>query len=78
MKKMFLTLYLALSVLITVNCRTVPSEIELPPKPQREKLEEPKDIKDYAVIIAYYESLVSLWENWGDYVTHYYDKEKAK
>lgn len=40
----------------------------LPPKPQRQKLQSPEGLKDYALIIAYYEGLVQQWESWGNTV----------
>ena len=44
-------------------------EIELPPKPQRQELEPPTNLKECAEMIVYYESLVEEWETWGDTVT---------
>ena len=70
--KKFLTLLLVLSVLIIPSCRTTRTEenksIQLPPKPQRQKLENPETLKDYALIIVYYEGLVQQWESWGNTV----------
>ena len=33
--------------------------------PQRQELRKPESLKDYALIIVYYESLVQEWESWG-------------
>ena len=44
-------------------------EVLLPPKPQREELQQPTNLKECAEVIAYYESLVEEWESWGDTVT---------
>ena len=44
-------------------------EIKLPPKPQRQELKEPTNLKECAEIIVYYESLVEEWESWGETVT---------
>ena len=56
--------------LIMAGCRTVEVErkITLPPKPQRQELKNPENIKDMAEIISYYEHLVQEWENWADIV----------
>lgn len=54
------------------GCVTKPQvahEIKLPPKPQREELKEPKNLKDIAEMLNYYEHLVERWEEWGDTVT---------
>lgn len=48
-----------------VNDKTV----ILPPFPQRQKLETPETLKDYAYVILYYEALVQEWEAWGQTVT---------
>ena len=45
-----------------------PSSIVLPPKPERESIEMPATIADYAKVLAYYESLVERWEAWGEAV----------
>ena len=59
-------------MLIIPSCRTTRTEenknIQLPPKPQRQKLENPETLKDYALIIVYYEGLVQQWESWGNTV----------
>lgn len=46
-------------------------KIILPPKPQREYIEPPKNLQECGVVINYYKSLVELWEAWGE------DVEKA-
>lgn len=33
--------------------------------PQRKEIKAPETIKDYALIISYYENLVQEWELWG-------------
>lgn len=55
-------------MLTITGCRTtkVEKEIVLPPKPQREEKEAPKDLKDVAELLNYYEHLIELWENWGE------------
>ena len=54
--------------LIIQGCKTtkVEKEIILPPKPQRQELKAPQDLKDIAELLNYYEHLVQLWEEWGD------------
>ena len=66
--KKFIILLPILSVLTITGCRTtkVEKEIVLPPKPQREEKEAPKDLKDVAELLNYYEHLIELWENWGE------------
>lgn len=64
--------------LITTGCRTtkVEKEIILPPKPQRQELQAPQDLKDLADILNYYEHLVQQWEQWGDSVSKLIETEK--
>lgn len=52
------------------GCKTtkVEKEIILPPKPQRQELKAPQDLKDLADILNYYEHLVQQWEEWGSTV----------
>ena len=58
-----------LSVLTITGCRTTKViEIELPPKPAREEKEAPKDLKEVADLLNYYEHLVQQWEEWGSTV----------
>lgn len=56
---------------ITTGCVTKPkpNEILLPPKPERQEIQPPENLKDYAEIIIYYEYLVREWEAWGDAVS---------
>lgn len=57
-----------LLVLITTGCRTTKQkekEIVLPPKPVREEIEAPTDLKGVAELLNYYEHLVQQWEAWG-------------
>lgn len=66
-----------LLMLIINGCRTTKTEKEiiLPPKPQREILEAPKDLQDTAELLNYYEHLVELWEAWGERVEKLIDPE---
>jgi hypothetical protein len=41
-------------------------KIVLPPKPEREYVEPPKNISECAIVIDYYKTLVELWEAWGE------------
>lgn len=56
--------------LIITGCKTtkIEKEIVLPPKPQRQELKAPQDLKDLADILNYYEHLVEQWEQWGSTV----------
>ena len=56
--------------LIIQGCKTtkVEKEIILPPKPQRQELKAPQDLKDIADTLNYYEHLVEQWEEWGSTV----------
>ena len=62
--------------LIITGCKTtkVEKEIELPPKPQRQEQKAPEDLKDYALLLVYYEYLVEEWEAWGETVTAMIDE----
>jgi len=67
MRKLWIV-FLVLSMLIILGCRTVEyvyPEYELPSEPQREMLEQPETVQDLALIINYYDSLVSEWEQWA-------------
>lgn len=44
----------------------IENQIVLPPKPQRSEIKTPVELKDYALIIIYYENLVERWELWGE------------
>ena len=52
------------------GCRSLPKSepLTLPPTPQRQEITEPKNMKDFANIINYYEHLVEEWELWGQTV----------
>jgi hypothetical protein len=55
-------------LLITITgCKTtkVEKEIILPPKPQREEMEAPKDLKEVAELLNYYEHKLQEWEAWA-------------
>lgn len=41
-------------------------KITLPPKPQIEYVEPPKNLAECAIVINYYKTLVELWEAWGE------------
>ena len=60
------------------GCKTtkVEKEIILPPKPQRQELKAPQDLKDLADTLNYYEHLVQDWENWGERVEAILTEEK--
>jgi hypothetical protein len=77
MKKFIILLPTLLLITIT-GCRTtkVEKEIILPPKPQREEMEAPRTIEECAEVINYYNSLVKLWENWGERVEAILTEEK--
>lgn len=64
--------------LIITGCKTtkVEKEIILPPKPQRQELKAPQDLKDVADLLNYYEHLVEEWEAWGDTVTILTEEKK--
>jgi len=67
MKKLII-LFLILFLLIIPGCKTIEyvyPEYELPVEPEREVLEQPETIEDLALIINYYDSLVSEWEQWA-------------
>lgn len=59
-------------LLITSSCQTVKEsahrdEFTLPKRPERQTiLTDPRTGRDYAAIIAYYDSLVKEWESWAD------------
>lgn len=59
---------------IITGCRTVKTEkTKLPPKPERQIIETPVTLKDYAEIINYYDHLVQQWEEWGEAVEVLYN-----
>lgn len=57
---------------------TTKVDYTLPPKPQRTEQKKPETIKDYGKLVAYYEYLVQLWEQWGEDVTGIIEKENKK
>lgn len=60
------------------GCKTteIEKEIILPPKPQRQELKAPQDLKDLAELLNYYEHLVELWEEWSKSVDAILTEEK--
>ncbi len=67
MKKLIVLFLLLLTLTIT-GCKTVEyiyPDYELPVEPQREILQQPETLQDLALIINYYDSLVSKWEQWA-------------
>lgn len=56
----------------TTGCRTTKQKNELPPKPERQKIQAPQTLKDCAEIINYYEHLVEEWEAWSELVEEMY------
>lgn len=67
-----------LLILTISGCKTtkVEKEIVLPPKPVREEVEAPKDLKGIAELLNYYEHLVQQWEAWGTSVDTILTEEK--
>ena len=63
-------------MLTITGCRTTRIEIELPPKPQREEIETPKDLKGIAEDLNYYEHKLQEWEAWADSVEAILTEEK--
>ena len=57
-------------MLTITGCRTTKevNKIELPPKPAREEIEAPKDLKGITELLNYYEHKLQEWENWGERV----------
>lgn len=67
MKKLTVLLLILLTLTIT-GCKTIEyiyPEYELPVEPTREILQQPETLQDLALIINYYDSLVSKWEQWA-------------
>ena len=60
------------------GCKTteIEKEIILPPKPQRQELKAPQDLKDLADTLNYYEHLVQEYEVWADTVEAILTEEK--
>lgn len=62
---------MALLMLTILSCKSTKQsepEIILPPKPVRRELAPVESVKDLALTIVYYESLVQEWELWGETV----------
>jgi len=67
MRKLWIV-FLILFLLIIPGCKTIEyvyPDYELPAEPIREIIEDPETIEDLALIINYYDSLVSEWEQWS-------------
>ena len=77
MKKYTILLMILLPLTIQ-GCKTteIEKEIILPPKPQRQELKAPQDLKDLAELLNYYEHLVELWEEWSKSVDAILTEEK--
>lgn len=70
-----LIFFLILSSLIIQSCKTTEQvRPVLPPRPQREYIGQLGTIKDYVLVIAYYEFLVEEWETWGETVSAMIDE----
>lgn len=70
MKKLLMLLILLLSLIIT-GCKTTEIEkLSFPPKPQRQELRKPENIREMVAVIVYYEFLVEEWECWAETVEH--------
>ena len=69
-------------LILTISaCKTCPkteTKITLPPKPERSEIKKPETLKDYAMIIVYYEYLVQDWELWGQTVDKLVNGENNK
>ncbi len=59
-------------LLLTISaCKTIEyvyPEYELPEEPQRQELQEVKNLQDAAEVIIYYKELVEKWEKWAESV----------
>ncbi len=79
MKKLLMLLILLLSLIIT-GCKTTEiGKPSFPPKPQRQELRKPENIRECIAVIVYYEFLVEKWEQWAEtveYITGVNDGEK--
>lgn len=72
----FLIFFLICLSIITLGCRTteyIYPEYIFPDEPGREIIEDPTTIKDYQLIIIYYEFLVREWEAWAESVKNIVD-----
>lgn len=56
---------------IMTGCVTKPkpNNILLPPKPERQEIQTPTNLKEMCEVLIYYEYLVQEWEAWGDAVS---------
>jgi len=67
MRKLWIV-FLILFLLIIPGCKTIEyvyPDYELPAEPVREIIQPPETLEDLALIINYYDSLVSEWEQWS-------------
>ena len=79
MKRLLIYLTILLMAIMT-SCKSAPhkeQEIILPPMPQRQKIKMPAELKDYVLIIAYYDNLVEQWELWGETVENLIEVENG-
>lgn len=69
-------LLLVLLPITITGCRTTKVQyiVVLPPKPQREEVKAPQTVKECGEVINYYNSLVKLWEAWGEDVSEQIEK----
>lgn len=66
---------MALLPLIMAGCQTT-NKIVLPPTPERQQIEVPKNYKEAAFTINYYEHLVQQWETWAESVKKLTDNKQ--
>ena len=70
MRKWIILSLILLSLIISglIGCKTIEyiyPDYVLPPEPTREIIQTPETLQDLAMIINYYDSLVSKWEQWA-------------
>lgn len=54
---------------IILGCKTTKIQsMTLPPRPEREEIETPRNLQECATVICYYEYLLREWEEWGETV----------
>ena len=70
MKKLLMLSTLLLSLIITGCKSTKVEKLTFPPKPERQELRKPENIREMAAVIVYYEYLVEEWECWAEDVEH--------